>query len=198
MDEITNFNPEVVKLASQQGISLIKHTAQSIGNRMRLAKASDNKDDTINELEQIIRDMTSEINKLVGIIQMYEQELIAQKISDKDIEFIASEIIPLVEQILKESDDEDFNKISDSIKVLKPLLSKETLHILQLVGFNFKKAIGDPLTHLIAQSIASNTPLSKEQNLEYQMLVEQRSIQYWKTVQNKEAYQRHLKLKREE
>ena len=39
--------------------------------------------------------------------------------------------------------------------MIKPILSKETFNILQILGFNFKKAIGEPMTEWIASLIKS-------------------------------------------
>jgi hypothetical protein len=41
------------------------------------------------------------------------------------------------------------------MEIIKPLLSVETLTVLQLLGFNFKQAIGEPLTELVAGLIAA-------------------------------------------
>lgn len=48
------------------------------------------------------------------------------------------------------------------VDVLSPLISKETLTILQLLGFNFRKAIGEPLTVLLQKLILSKQPLDSE------------------------------------
>jgi hypothetical protein len=41
----------------------------------------------------------------------------------------------------------------ETIDMLKPLLSAETLAVLQVLGFNFKQAIGEPLTVLLRELI---------------------------------------------
>lgn len=43
----------------------------------------------------------------------------------------------------------------DQIEPFKQLISKETLKSMQLLGFNFRKAIGEPLTECCASFIES-------------------------------------------
>lgn len=61
--------------------------------------------------------------------------------------------MPVLQRLIKESgDDAAAQKTMD---LLKPVLSVETLTVLQLLGFNFKRAIGEPLTELLNQKIMS-------------------------------------------
>lgn len=46
--------------------------------------------------------------------------------------------------------------------VMKKLLSKETLNVMQLLGFNFKQAIGVPLTRLLSDFTSNQSPAAKE------------------------------------
>lgn len=60
----------------------------------------------------------------------------------------------------KTIDDEDtlkMEEIQSLMKILHPILSTETLKILQLLGFDFKSAIGEPLTELLRNLILSKT-----------------------------------------
>ena len=86
------------------------------------------------------------------------------------------------------------SKTVNSILSLRPLLSKETFNILQILGFNYKKAIGEPLTELIKELIISQVPSNSEKDKEYQTLSLQREIEFLKIIQNAEAYQRFLHL----
>ena len=42
----------------------------------------------------------------------------------------------------------------DGYEQIKELISVDTLKTMQLLGFNYKAAIGEPLTHLCANAIA--------------------------------------------
>lgn len=100
------------------------------------------------------------------ISQAYQQELISQKISDKEIDYITQELIPKITDLSKATG----GNVDDIIQVLSPLISKETFTILQLLGFNFRKAIGEPLTVLIEKMILSNLPIDK--NIEAEINLE--------------------------
>lgn len=51
------------------------------------------------------------------------------------------------------------------LDVLEKLLSVETVTVLQLLGFNFRQAIGEPLTQLVRRLIASRAPVPPTQRL---------------------------------
>ena len=73
--------------------------------------------------------------------------------------------------------------------MIKSLLSKETLKIMQILGFNFKKAIGEPLTELVAALIYSKTNASGK-TLEVQLEVQRKETELFKICQDEEAYKR--------
>jgi hypothetical protein len=57
-------------------------------------------------------------------------------------------------------------KIKKQIQTLKPLLSVETVNVLQLVGFNFRQAIGAPLTQRLKDTIESQNSAGGELQIE--------------------------------
>ena len=76
-------------------------------------------------------------------------------------------IIPLLEELLENSEREDPGKLKHDIDTFKPILSKETFNIMQILGFNFKKATDEPLTKLISSLISAKIPTSEENLLTY-------------------------------
>ncbi|MCK7605402.1 hypothetical protein L3V64_003310 [Geobacillus stearothermophilus] len=186
-------NPGTASLLATAA-NIAQNNAQIIFDKIKAARASKNKDETINRLEEIINDLIHEKNQLIQILQVYEEQLITQKMSEDDINYITDKIVPLLEQFLDSIEGEETIKARQALEILKPLLSKETFNILQLLGFNFKRAIGEPLTQLLNAIITSKIPVTAEKQMEYQMLVEQRNIEYFKILQDEEASQRLLKL----
>ena len=55
----------------------------------------------------------------------------------------------------------------EQLDQLKKILSVETLTIMQLIGFNYKKAIGEPLTLLLQKTIESKIPMDAKTNADY-------------------------------
>ena len=64
-------------------------------------------------------------------------------------------MIPAVEQLVSLGGGSPNQASDEALNALKTLVSVEMLTVLQLVGFNFKRAIGEPLTSLVASLIGS-------------------------------------------
>lgn len=188
-----NIDPELLSTGSKV-ISSLTNAASTIYDRVRVAKQKTNKEEAISELEQIINDLIDEKQELYRTIQIYQEELIMKKISNEDVEYITQKIVPLLEDLLIENSTDD---PMDNFEILKSLLSQETFKILQLLGFNFKKAIGEPLTNLVRDFIESQNPKLEGKQLELQLLKEQLNIEYMKIIQDEEAYERYLKVTQE-
>jgi hypothetical protein len=75
-------------------------------------------------------------------------------ISDKDIEHLQKTIQHVVQLFTPSSSQLSENQ--ESIEVLVKLVNKDTLKTMQLLGFNYKEAIGQPLTEVCASSIQRN------------------------------------------
>lgn len=59
----------------------------------------------------------------------------------------------LQSDVVTQFDDTEVKTINELLEMLEPLLSVQTFKILQLLGFNFREAVGLPLTKLIKSSI---------------------------------------------
>jgi hypothetical protein len=184
-----DINPGLVKA----GLDLTKNTASAISTKIKAIKTTGDKDKIIGQLEEIINDLISDKNQLIQLVQSYEEELITQKISDEDIEYITESLVPLLEELLESSDDESALKAREAMDAFKPILSKELFNIMQLLGFNFNKAIGEPLTGLVSALIASKTPVLMNTS-EMQTLQIEKEIEYLKVAQDPDAYKRLSKL----
>ena len=147
------FDQSMTQLAVNLSEVAIKNTAQTIYDKISAAKAKKDDKETINTLTEIINELINDKNELINISKCYEDKLVAQKISDDDITYIIEKIVPILGQFVKEE---------SQLNAMKSLLSIETLKILQLLGFNYKDAIGEPLTNLIASYI--NLQTSKASN----------------------------------
>lgn len=191
--DFMDVNPDIVKLTTGFASHLGKRSVEAIFDKIRAVKKKGNQDEVISNLEEIISELISDKNQLIQITQAYEEQLITQKMSEKDIEYITKSIVPLLEDLLEKSEGTDAENIRKGIDIFKPILSKETFNILQILGFNFKEAIGQPLTKLVGALISSKIPTSAEKSFELQMLIEQRQIEYLKVLQDEEIYQRLVK-----
>lgn len=154
-----------------------RNTASFISGKIKAIKAKNEDKSTIAELEEIISDVLNDKIEIQRIAQAYEQELVSQKITEDDIKYITDNLLPIFKEFIPEQ---------VQIEQMQKILSVETLTIIQLVGFNYKQAIGEPITLL----------LKKLMNLRFQWI--QTNAQYIlsmaKLAQDEEATKRYLKL----
>lgn len=179
--DLIRLSAELTKMIASSSISIIFDKISAIKNK------KDN-EEIINSLQEIINQLIADKNTLIQIAQAFEQELISQKISDEEITYITTEIVPLFKKLLENNENDE--KLNEQIDMLTSLLSKETFSILQLLGFNFKKAIGEPLTIFVRDLVLSKKPVNSELDYQLALLREQRGIELLKVMQDKEAYQR--------
>ena len=189
---------DIDQILVKQGVTLagevIKQSAQSIHTKITAAKNEKSKEESISELQEIINELIDERNQFVRITQVLEEKISMGKVSDGDIEYITNQIVPLLENLLKANDGEHSNNI-ETLETIKPILSKETFNILQLLGFNFQEAIGKPLTDLVNNAIRSRISVSQEDNVRYNTLVVEFEQNLINLSMDEEAYKRYLNLK---
>lgn len=94
------------------------------------------------------------------IAQAYKSELEKVVISDEDIEHLHNTVSRILEVIknLQDDNSEDNNQVNEQIQTyeqIKELISIDTLKTMQLLGFNYKSAIGEPLTLMLRNFILS-------------------------------------------
>ena len=157
-------NQIVAQLAANLAEATARNTASLITNKISAIKAKKNDKETIGELEEIISELLSDKAEIQRIAQSYEQELVSQRITEKDIKYITDNLLPILNKFIPNDKKDDFEQI-------KSLLSVETLTIMQLLGFNYKKAIGEPLTNLLKRVIESKMPSDVETNTKFALKI---------------------------
>lgn len=158
--------PEVVQLGASLAESVARNTAASIADKIRALRSAGKQDETIAGLEEIIQGLIADKNELTRIAQSYQSELVSQNLTAGDIKYIAGTVMPLLEQLADAAPQQDGEKVKATIEGLKPLLSVETVNVLQLLGFNFRRAIGEPLTRLCERMIISRIDQSEALRME--------------------------------
>lgn len=153
-------NQIVAQLAANLVEATARNSASVILNKIKTVKTKKDNKETINELEEIISDLLTDKAEIQRIAQAYEQELISQKITEHDIKYITDNLLPILADFVPEKD-------KDQIEQLKKILSVETLTIMQLIGFNYKQAVGEPLTILLRKIIESKIPMDSKTNANY-------------------------------
>ncbi|PZF66984.1 hypothetical protein DEJ33_06885 [Curtobacterium sp. MCPF17_047] len=165
MDDLLATN--IADLATQLAASAARNTATVVAGRVTALKASKSAADRAAVLEEIVSDLIEEKNELTRIAQAYEHELVAQQFTPGDVRYIADTIVPLLTKLAEGAGDpEEATKQKKQIETFAPLLSVETVNVLQLLGFNFRQGVGEPLTQRVKSLIEGESDLQSELALE--------------------------------
>ncbi|ALX05212.1 hypothetical protein [Aeromicrobium erythreum] len=134
-----------------------RNTAGAVQTRVQTARAAKQNENTINELAEIINQLVDDRMELMSIANVLREQLVAQTITTEEISYITEKLIPTAETLMSMSGEND----KAALEALKMLVSVETLTVLQLVGFNFKAAVGEPLTEVVSEFVSSLAPKSR-------------------------------------
>lgn len=143
----------------------VKGTATVVSSKIRAIKEEKNVEKIRNTYDEIINELLNEREEAVRIAQSYKSELEKVVISDEDIRHLHNTVSRILE-IIKESQISSAKQIGEaavenvksqveSYEQIKELISVDTLKTMQLIGFNYKLAIGEPLTLMLKNFIMS-------------------------------------------
>lgn len=182
-------DPEINKIIGQLATITIRNTATIVHDKMVTSKAKKNDKETIAELADIIQELLNDKQDLQMISESLKDELVSQKLSDEDLTFIAETVVPTIEKVVPNNNE----KMLTDIDKIKPLLSRNTLNVLQTLGFNFKRGIGEPLTDLLNSVIKG---MNGKQSDDVTVGMLNRDIEYFKMIQDEEAFMRWQSLQK--
>ena len=151
------------------GVSLtelaIKGTATAVANKIKAIKEEKNAEKLRNTYDEIINELLFERDEAIRIAQAYKSELDRIVISDDDIEHLhntVSRLLGIIKTFQLASavtkGEEEIAQATakvESYEQIKELISVDTLKTMQLLGFNYKAAIGEPLTQICANAISN-------------------------------------------
>ena len=134
----------------------LENTANTVLQRSELLKQKEEISEIHAGYSQIIHEIMQQKDEAILIAESYKSELERVQISDEDIAHLnetARAILNILSRkmLLDKELGEDAKIIGD---LLNTFISTSTLRTLQLLGFNFKEAIGEPLTKLVSNFIS--------------------------------------------
>lgn len=145
----------------------IKGTATAITNKIKSIKDEKNVENIKNTYDEIINELLNEREEAVRIAQAYKSALEQVVISDQDINHLHNTVSRILELVKKSQlskaqtfGSEAVKKTEEQVETyeqIKELISVDTLKAMQLLGFNYKAAIGEPLTIMLKNFILSKT-----------------------------------------
>lgn len=169
---MNEYTMELTKLGMALTELAVKETITKISSKIKSIKQEKNAEVIRNTYDEIVNELIHEREEAVRIAQTYKSELEKVIVCDDDIDRLhntASRIIELfkeseIKKIEKNDTITDKEEKKDQIEQqieefeqLKELISSDVLKTMQLLGFNYKEAIGEPLTILLRNIILSKT-----------------------------------------
>lgn len=146
-----NLNSAMAGIAIQLATLAAKGTTTAVNNKIKAAKEIKDNEKLRNIYDEMINELLNERDEAVRIAQAYKSELDRIVISDEDIQHLNSTVSNVLEILRDFSPDMPV----DTFEQFKSLISVDTLKTMQLLGFNYKAAIGKPLTNICADAIHS-------------------------------------------
>ena len=100
-------DPEFQSLTLQLADVAIRNSAREIIERVSVLRVKKKDQETIAEMDQIINDLIADKSEILRIAQAYQDELVAQRISDENVEFITTNIIPVFKTLIESANADD-------------------------------------------------------------------------------------------
>ena len=144
-DQIIQLGARLLELAGKQ-------TYNWVTTKMQLAKQKDTMAEQQTAYEEIIMELLNGKHEMEQIAREYKRLYDQISISDEDIEYLQKTIRRVLDVLLNQT---PYTKTEDveSYEMLINLINKDTLKTMQLLGFNYKEAIGEPLTEITSSAI---------------------------------------------
>ncbi|KEP87146.1 hypothetical protein ATW97_07250 [Oenococcus oeni] len=149
----------LTNLATELATLLAKNTYAAVTDKLRIIKTSLNKDEQIQEYRNLIDELQEEKTNLGRIANSYKQALERVAISDADITSLHNTIKKAIKTIQDFSGSQNLD--DKTVNTFLDLLNSDTLKSLQLLGYNYKEAIGKPLTKMTAAFIGNTLTTKK-------------------------------------
>lgn len=150
----------LVELGTSLTALAVKGTVSAVNTKIKAVKEEKNTERLRATYDEIVNELLSEREEAVRIAQVYKNELERIEISDNDILHLHNTVEKLLELLKVMSP----NAPIETFEQIKELISVDTLKAIQLLGFNYKAAIGEPLTQLCANAILSKSKSASTTN----------------------------------
>ncbi|MFI3791395.1 hypothetical protein VBG87_01375 [Streptococcus uberis] len=196
---MTNLSPELVSLGTSLGELAIKSTISAITQKIKTVKTSKDISEVRKVYDEVVSELINERQEAIRIAQSYQSELEKVQISDEDIDHLHNTVNRIIEIISNaqtnsiDSNDKEALKLASeqisSYNQFKELINVDTLKTMQLLGFNYKEAIVEPLTLMMKNFILSKMILPDNNDIKDVLTPEMVEV-----LKNKVAYENFFKL----
>lgn len=187
-------------VATQLATLIGNETVTAVNSKIAAMKTEKDIGKVKQNYENILNNLLNERAEAIRIAQTYKSELEKVEISDEDIEHLHNTVERLIEIVksflIKQNNGENNQEIQEQInsfEQIKELISIDTLKTMQLLGFNYKKAIGSPLTMILRNFILSKVPTSDNTEIVHKLV----TPEMVEILKNKNAYENFKNLTRD-
>lgn len=152
-------DPIATQTLSQLAVSLGKlaaeSTASAVSAKIRSLREEKNADAVRNAYDELVSQLLNERSEAILIAQSYKAELDKVQISDEDIKSLDITVGYVLDVLadMSSTDEDQRRSQRQLMEQFRQLINADTLRTMQLLGFNYKAAIGEPLTELCASKI---------------------------------------------
>lgn len=150
---------ELIDLGIRLGELAFVNTSSFVTTKIKSFKNEKDIQKLKNNYEEIINQLLDEKQEAIRIAQAYREEVENTNISDDKIDYLHNTVAKAL-IVLDSYDDDKQMEVTDIVK----LIDKDVLKTMQLLGFNYKEAIGQPLTDLCRDYINSKSISNSNQN----------------------------------
>ncbi|EEB36107.1 hypothetical protein ANHYDRO_01053 [Anaerococcus hydrogenalis DSM 7454] len=152
---------ELIDLGIRLGELAFVNTTSFVSTKIKSFKNEKDIQKLKNNYEEIINQLLDEKQEAIRIAQAYREEVENTNISDDKIDYLHNTVAKALKVLDSYSGDKEM-EVTDIVK----LIDKDVLKTMQLLGFNYKDAIGQPLTDLCKDYINSKSISNSYQNKE--------------------------------
>ena len=150
---------ELIDLGIRLGELAFVNTTSFVSTKIKSFKNEKDIQKLENNYEEIINQLLDEKQEAIRIAQAYREEVENTNISDDKIDYLHNTVAKALKVLDSYSGDKEM-EVTDIVK----LIDKDVLKTMQLLGFNYKDAIGQPLTDLCRDYINSKSISNSYQN----------------------------------
>lgn len=147
----------LVDLGSSLAVLAAKGTASAVATKVKAIKGDKDAASVRAAYDELVNELLEERSETLRIAQAYKAEFERVYIRDDDIQCLDATIARVLEIFVSmQSDCEEPsspNATAIAFDQSRQLISADTLRTMQFLGFNYKAAIGEPLTELCANKI---------------------------------------------
>lgn len=186
-------NSVLASLAKDLSMLVAKQAATTVQTKVKALRSVKDADKVRATYDQLLNDLLEDRSQALRIAQAYRDEVEKVEISNSDIEHLHKTVERLLEIIKQHANTNDSSEAKEQLEGLeqiKELISVDTLKTMQLLGFNYKKAIGEPLTIMLRNYILSYSP-SVDSIKDFQKVISPEMVEILK---NKTAFDNFNKL----